>query len=474
MEELRLSVLVIEDDETLRETLEEALSYEGYNVTSLAKGEDGLSLLEKTHFDIVLCDLKLPGINGMEFIDLSRELNTEPTIILMTAYGDKKTAINALRRGAYDYLAKPFDIDELILTLKKVEEREKLRAENRTLKGLSHSQGKFSNIIGESKPMQDIFEKVRRIAPFKTTILITGESGTGKELLANAIHRNSPRAGKPMVTVNCGAIPENLIESELFGHKMGAFTDAIRDRKGLLEEANGGTVFLDEIGELPLHLQVKLLRVLQESKLRRVGEEQLREIDIRVLAATHKDLEKEVAAGRFREDLYYRLNVVQICIPALRNRPEDIPALVRHFIKKYNRKLGTKIRDISPEVKKCFMKYPWKGNIRELENCIERGIILANSDVIDLDAIPEKISAYHSGSRAIETSLGRDIGDKDSLSIKERVRELETNLILKALERTGGNRTHAAKLLEISHRTLLYKLKEYGLTEAYRVRRSKN
>ncbi len=324
----------------------------------------------------------------------------------------------------------------------------------------------FSSMISESKRMLEIFETVKRLANFKTTILISGESGTGKELLARAIHYNSTRKAAKFVAINCGAIPENLMESELFGHKIGSFTDAVRDRVGLFEEANNGTVFLDEIGELPLHLQVKLLRVLQEQTVRRIGDEQDRKIDVRVLAASHRNLEQAVREGKFREDLFYRLNVVHIHLPALRERGEDIPVLVKHFIKKHNKKLGTKVENIEDDVLKCFIRYPWKGNIRELENAIERGLILSDGDKITLDCLPDKIResfSLHKGTSQINASL-----DDDNLSIKQKVRDLETHLILKALEKTKGNRTHAAKILEISHRTLLYKLKEYEIGGAFK------
>lgn len=325
----------------------------------------------------------------------------------------------------------------------------------------------FSNIISKSKPMLEIFETVKRLAQFKTTILISGESGTGKELLARAIHFNSTRAHAKFVAINCGAIPENLIESELFGHKIGSFTDAVRDRTGLFEEANGGTVFLDEIGELPLHLQVKLLRVLQEQTIRRIGDEQDRKIDVRILAASHRNLDQGVKDGTFREDLFYRLNVVHIHIPSLRERPEDLPVLVNHFFTKHNKKLKTKVNKVADDVMSLFQQYPWKGNIRELENTIERGIILAETDTITMECLPEKMRELSESSFSLQAHSTLGI-DEDNLSIKQKVRDLETKLILRALEATKGNRTHAAKLLEISHRTLLYKLKEYSLGEAFK------
>lgn len=322
----------------------------------------------------------------------------------------------------------------------------------------SHSA--LSSIIVKSKSMQDILATVTRVAAFNTTILIRGESGTGKELLASAIHQLSPRKSKKFVAINCGAIPENLIESELFGHKKGSFTDATRDTKGLFEEANHGVIFLDEIGELPLHLQVKILRALQERQIHRVGDEQPIDIDVRIIAATHSNLEEAIRIGTFRDDLYYRLNVVSIFIPPLRERLEDIPTLAEHFIQKTNKKLGLKIEGIDSEAARCLLKYPWRGNVRELENCIERAMVLTDSNKIEVDSLPENV---RNAGDMKDSNFETVPLDDDNLSIKEHTCALETELILKALRKTHGNRTHAAKLLKISHRSLLYKLKEYGI-----------
>ncbi len=318
----------------------------------------------------------------------------------------------------------------------------------------------LSKIIAQSESMKEIFEMVRRLANFNTTVLITGESGTGKELVARAIHENSPRANAPFVAINCGAIPENLIESELFGHKKGSFTDASRDKKGLFEEASSGTIFLDEVGELPLHLQVKLLRALQEQQIRKVGDEQLTPIDVRVIAATLRDLEMDVDRGRFRDDLYYRLNVVSVHIPALRERPEDIEILTEHFVKKHTKRMGIPAKKITQEAHDALLRYRWRGNVRELENCIERSIVLTESGDIDFPSLPEHI---RESVAVLQPSSQLSEIDDDNLSIKQRTAALEQDLILRALTKTGGNRTRAAKILEISHRALLYKLKEYGL-----------
>jgi two-component system response regulator AtoC len=320
----------------------------------------------------------------------------------------------------------------------------------------------FSHIVASSTVMQEVFDTVMRLAPFSTTVLITGESGTGKELLARAIHENSPRKDNSFVAINCGAIPEYLMESELFGHKKGAFTDATRDKKGLFEEASGGTIFLDEIGEMPLHLQVKLLRALQEQQIRRVGDEELIGIDVRVVAATLRDLEEDVETGRFRDDLYYRLNVVSLHLPPLRERREDIPVLVEFLLKKHSKKLGLPQKTLSSEAETCIREHYWKGNVRELENCLERALVLSEEAQIQVADLPEAVRGAQ-GNRSSESPVDLSIADTN-LSIKHHTRSLEIALINKALKKTNGNRTHAAKVLEISHRALLYKLKEYGLT----------
>jgi len=455
-----LSILVVDDDSTLRSALTLNLGAAGYLVQGAGSGAEATRLLSQRSFNIVLCDLKLPDTDGMAFTRKSLEIAPDTVILLMTGYRGVELNMEAIRCGAYGYILKPFDIEELVLTLRKIEEREQLRAQVSELRSEIAQQYNFSNFISQSPEMKRIFDTVKRLTNFNTTILISGESGTGKELLARAIHHNSPRRDKPFVAINCGAIPANLVESELFGHRKGSFTDAIRDKRGLFEEAHGGTIFLDEIGELPLHLQVKLLRVLQEQQIRRVGDEQNIDVDVRVLAATLRDLEADVKVGRFRDDLFYRLNVVSIKLPALRERPEDIPLLVEHFLSKLSRKLGISITQIESDALRLLIRYHWRGNVRELENCIERAMVMTDGDVVNSDALPEHVKgSIHElrGPEAVaaETAL--------SLSIKERTRSLEIELIQRALEKTGGNRTRAAKILEISHRALLYKLKEYGL-----------
>lgn len=452
------SILVVDDEETIRTSLALNLEQSGYQVRSAACASEALESLRNNAFDIVICDFKLPDMDGIGFIRSCSEVAPHSAIVLMSGFGSHDIALEGIRAGARDYISKPFTFDELLLVVRKLEEREKLRAENEELRSVINQKYSFSNIIAHSRSMREIFETVKRLANFNTTVLITGESGTGKELLARAIHHNSPRRGKPFIAINCGAIPENLLESELFGHKKGAFTDATRDKRGLFEEASGGTIFLDEIGEMPLHLQVKILRTLQEQQIRPVGDETLVNVDVRVITATLRDLEDDVVTGRFRDDLYYRLNVVSIHIPPLRERPEDIPVLIQHFMKKHNKRLGLGVKGVSPDALKAMTGYGWKGNVRELENCIERALVLTDSDSIDLDSLPLHIRTAGQAQEDREEAI-----PDDNLSIKQRTRALEVSLIRRALKQTNGNRTRAAKILEISHRALLYKLKEYGL-----------
>ncbi len=448
-------ILLIDDEENFRHMLSVILKKRGYDVETANNGIDGLKKVDTGSYDTVLCDIRMPEMDGLEFLKEAQKAGCESTIIMMSAYGTLDTAIEAMKLGAYDYISKPFKPDEIVLTLKKAEERERLRRENLFLKKEVQKEYSFENIISKNERMTQIFDTIRKVAKYKSTILIAGESGTGKELVAKAIHFNSDRSNHPFIPVNCGAIPENLLESELFGHTKGSFTNAVRTKKGLFEEADGGTLFLDEIGELPLQLQVKLLRVLQDGEIRRIGDSKPITIDVRIIAATIKDLDKEVREGKFRDDLFYRLNVLQIKIPPMRDRKEDIPLLVDHFIHKYSRELNNPIEGIHPEALDCLMNYGWKGNVRELENVVERAIVLTDSSQIQVENLPVEIQNPKEESRVNLLS--------DELSIKKASRYLEMDLIKKALHKTNGNHTHAAKLLEISHRALLYKIKEYGI-----------
>lgn len=448
-------ILLIDDEENFRHMLSVILKKRGYDVEIAGSGTEGLKKIDTAAFDTVLCDIRMPQMDGLEFLKEAQKAGCESTIIMMSAYGTLDTAIEAMKLGAYDYISKPFKPDEIILTLKKAEERERLRRENLFLKKEVQKEYSFENIISKNERMRQIFDTIRKVARYKSTILVEGESGTGKELVAKAIHFNSDRADNPFVPVNCGAIPENLLESELFGHTKGSFTNAVRTKKGLFEEADGGTMFLDEIGELPLQLQVKLLRVLQDGEMRRIGDSRPIKIDVRIIAATIKDLDREVREGKFRDDLFYRLNVLPMKIPPLKERKEDIPLLVDHFINKYSRELNKPIEGITPDALNCLMNYSWNGNVRELENVIERAIVLTESSQLQVENLPAEIQSPREESKLNLLN--------DELSIKKASRYLEIDLIRKALQKTKGNHTHAAKLLEISHRALLYKIKEYGI-----------
>jgi two-component system response regulator AtoC len=451
-------VLIVDDEENFRHMLSVILKKEGYDVEAASNGEEALQKVTLSPYDQVLCDIRMPKMDGLDFLNEAKKAGVDATIIMMSAYGTVDIAIEAIKLGAYDYISKPFKPDEVILTLKKAEERERLRRENELLRKEVKKEYSFENIISKNKQMQKIFEIITKVAQYKSTILITGESGTGKELVARALHYNTDRAQNPFVAVNCGAIPENLLESELFGHAKGAFTDAIRTKKGLFEEADGGTLFLDEIGELPPQLQVKLLRVLQEGEIRRIGESKPIQVDVRIVAATVKDLVKEVNEGRFRDDLFYRINVLPIHIPPLRERNEDIPLLTAHFIRKYSEVMSKNVMGIDSRALEALMNYKWYGNVRELENTIERAIVLADRENIEVENLPLEIQNF-------QEEIPLEPLAEEEYSIKKSSRFLEMNLIKKALKKTKGNHTHAAKLLEISHRALLYKIKEYGILE---------
>jgi two-component system response regulator AtoC len=451
-------ILIVDDEESFRHMLSVILKKEGYEVEAASNGEDALQRIALTSFDEVLCDIRMPRMDGLEFLKEVQKVAADLSVIMMSAYGTVDSAIEAMKLGAYDYISKPFKSDEVILTLKKAEERERLRKENERLRSEVKREFSFDNIISKNEKMQKIFDLIRKVAQYKSTILIMGESGTGKELIARALHYQSDRSGKAFVPINCGAIPENLLESELFGHIKGAFTDAIRTKKGLFEEADEGTLFLDEVGELPTQLQVKLLRVLQDGEIRRVGESKSIQVDARIIAATAKDLAREVNEGKFREDLFYRLNVLPIHVPPLRERKEDIPLLVNHFIKKYDQILNKKVEGIDPRALDLLMNYRWNGNVREVENTIERAIVLADGNRIEFEDLPVEIQNF-------ENKAPAPVVSEEEYSIKKASKSLETNLIAKALKKTKGNHTHAARLLEISHRALLYKIREYGIQE---------
>jgi two-component system, NtrC family, response regulator AtoC len=447
-------VLVVDDEAGLRHTLDLILSDEGCEVLTAADGEEALRVANAEDPDLILCDIRMPRLDGLGFIERYRETGADALIIMMSAYGTVDSAIEAMRRGAYDYISKPFNADEVILSIRKAQERETLRREVRRLREQIGGGDGFGEVIGQSAAFREILAVASRVAAYPTTVLITGESGTGKEAVARAIHRASPRCDAPFVPINCGAIPENLLESELFGHEKGAFTGAERARDGLFVEAHEGTLFLDEIGELPHALQVKLLRALQERRVRPVGGSREREVDVRVVAATARDLVEDVTENRFREDLYYRVNVVHLHLPPLRGRREDIPLLANHFLQRHSERLGLPTHPLSQDVLGILVRYTWPGNVRELENVLERALVLSGGQIEPEHLQPHVRSA---------TSPFRLPLDGDDLSVKRRLPALEKELIARALERTSGNRTRAAEILELSTRALTYKIQEYEL-----------
>lgn len=457
-------ILIVDDEENMRHMLAMMLNSHGFSVATAEDGAQAVEHLKEGHTDIVLCDIKMPVLDGLGFLQRVHSKKLPLHIIMMSAFVDLDTAIECLKLGAADYVSKPFKVDEVLLKIRMAEERlrleeekEKLKAENAALRAEKSIEAKaIPGIIGKSQALQTILTSVRKVADYKSTVLLIGESGTGKELLARALHEQSIRKKGPFVAINCGAIPETLLESELFGYVRGAFTDASRNKKGLIEEADNGTLFLDEIGELPLSLQVKLLRFLQEDEIRKVGDTKDLRVDVRVVAATARDLQDMVKKGTFREDLYYRLNVLQLRIPPLRERKDDIPTLVDHFIAKYAERLHRPNMTINKDALRLLLDYHWPGNVRELENIIERAMVLADNDLITTTNLPDKMQATNTD--APIPLIG------DDLSIKKAVLFIERELIRRALEKTGGNRTHAAELLEISHRALLYKMKEYKIS----------
>ncbi|MBW2733484.1 MAG: sigma-54-dependent Fis family transcriptional regulator [Deltaproteobacteria bacterium] len=450
-------VLVVDDEENIRLMLQTILEQQGYDVVVVADADGAIEALRSHSFDLMLTDVRMPGLDGLELLEVALNKHPELVAVVMSAYGSVDSAIEAIKLGAYDYIAKPFKAAEIVLLIRKAEERERLRRENRRLKAdlARAKEVGLGRMVAKAAPMREMFRTIRKIAGYKTTVLIEGESGTGKELVARALHENSPRASATFVAVNCGAIPETLLESELFGHRKGAFTDATHDKPGLFMEAHKGTIFLDEIGELPLSLQVKLLRVLQEEEIRWIGDSRVTKIDVRVIAATVRDLVQEVAEGRFREDLFYRLNVLPLRLPPLRERLEDVSPLVTHFVQSNNERLGMSVEGVTPEAMKVLMSYAWPGNVRELENTIEHAMVLSDGPVLGLEGLPAKLRDTRDPIRAALTG--------DDLSVKKATRVVEETLIRRALEKTAGNRTYASKLLEISHRALLYKIKEYNI-----------
>ncbi len=452
-------ILVADDEKSMREFLEIMLRKEGYRVTLASNGEEAVRWAEKEIFDLALLDIRMPKLDGLLALKKIKSLSPETVVVIITAFASTDTAIRAMKEGAYDYITKPFKVDEIKLIIRNALEKKKLEKENLILKQVVQERYHFGNIIGQSPKMLEVYSLLEKVAPTKTNILITGESGTGKELVAKAIHYNSPRRDKPFVTLNCGAIPESLIESELFGHMKGAFTDAISTKKGLFEVADEGTIFLDEISELPLMMQVKLLRVIQDKEFKRVGGTEDIRVDVRIISATNKDLEEAVREKRFREDLFYRLNVIQIKLPPLRERKEDIPLLAHHFLKKYSEELGKSITRISPEALQFLMNYDFPGNVRELQNIIERAVALETGSELSL----QNLSSYLENQLPAKRSPFEIELPEEGIDLEKVVADLEKMLLLKALDRAKGVKKKAAELLNINFRSMRYRLEKYGL-----------
>jgi two-component system, NtrC family, response regulator AtoC len=454
-------ILVIDDEAPNREALSLLLSQEGYRVRSAESGEEGLELLRENPFEIIITDLFLPGVSGIDILKKVKEESPYTNVILITGNASAETAVEAMKEGAYDYITKPFNFEKLKVLVAKAVEKSRLVAENLYLRQQLRGKYKFANMIGHSRPMQQVFSRMEKVLNTDSTILILGESGTGKELVAKAIHFNGPRKDRPFVAINCGAIPAELLESELFGHVRGAFTGAMADKPGKFEVADKGTIFLDEIATMPMHLQMKLLRVLQEQEVERVGSSHKTKLNIRVISATNANLEEEVRLGRFREDLYYRLNVIPIHLPPIRDRREDIPLLIQHFLQRICKEMGRSLMSVSPAAMQALEFYDWPGNVREMENVIERTVALSDGELIEKKDLPHDIGGGN------EEDDDEDIFypkvTADGLDLTRIIGKIESRMICEALELSGGVKARAATLLNINRTTLVEKMKRLGL-----------
>ncbi len=447
---MKAHVLVVDDERSIRDSLKTVLQEEGYQAKTASDGKEALNLLHQEDFDILITDLKMPEMDGLELTKKCLQAYPKTAVMIITAYGSLDSAIQALRLGAQDYILKPFDFDDVLLKVQRIIRQKEILLENKLLRREIHGRYDFSNIIGQSPQMQKVFNLIRKVAKTKGNVLITGKSGTGKELVARAIHFNSDRANKPFVPINCGAIVGTLMESEFFGHKKGSFTGAIQDKDGYFKMADGGTLFLDEVGDIPLPLQVKLLRAIEEGTIMPVGATEPIEVDVRIIAATNRDLLKDTEEGRFREDLYYRLNVVEIKLPSLNERREDIPLLVDHFIKKYNKELKRNILGTDNETMRILMNYPYKGGIRELENVIERALILCEGAYITKQDLPPNM-------------IGEEFDEGMPDRLKDAVAAFEKRHIINVLKRTDNDKEKAAKILDISLSSLYRKMDELNI-----------
>jgi two-component system response regulator PilR (NtrC family) len=454
-------ILVVDDERSLREFLEIFFRREGYTVVTAASVDEALVALGGDDFDVVISDVQLTGASGLELLRTVKENAPDCVVIMITAFATTETAIEAMKQGAYDYITKPFKVDELRLVVEKALEKKLLTDENQRLRTALRSRSR--SLVGTSEALGRVHDLIAQVATTRTNVLVSGESGTGKELVARAIHELSERREKPFIAVNCGAIPENLLESELFGHVRGAFTGAVSNKPGLVETADAGTLFLDEIGELPPSLQVKLLRLIQEKTIRRVGGNNDQRADVRIVAATNRDLEAEAQAGRFREDLYYRLNVIQIALPPLRERMEDVPILVQHFLAKYRRELGKEVREVAPAAMEKILAHAFPGNVRELENLIERAVALSRGPTLGVDVLPASVLERNASRRPAPPSAPGQTGNLDEI-----LASYERGLLSDALQRAGGVKKRAARLLGISFRSFRYRLEKLGLDDGPR------
>ncbi len=452
-----MRVLIIDDEEVLRDVLEAVLRREGFDVLLAATGEEGLALLDGEEVDLIILDMMLPGMSGSEVLRVVKETDPDIPVVIVTAYSSIDGAIDAMKQGAFHYIPKPFKNEEVVVTVNKALDQRRLSRENQRLKAELSEKYSFANIIGKSEPMRKIFELIRLAAPSRSNILIAGESGTGKELVAKAIHHASPRARMPFVTVNSGSLPPELLESNLFGHVKGAFTGAIATKRGLFEVADGGSIFLDEIGTINLETQAKLLRVIQEKEFMRLGSVETIRVDVRIIAASNIELAELVEGGHFREDLFYRLNVIKISLPPLRRRREDIPLLIAHFLQKYSEENRKKIRELTPDAMKVLMEYAWPGNVRELENTIERAVVLSTGERIGVELLPEYLRFPKQTDQPVTTV------PPDGMSLKDAVSRYERSLILQSLEMANGVQKRAAELLQVKPSTLNEMMKRLGI-----------